>query len=488
MIFKRLLIVFTIFSLFSACTKIQSTDIGSGLIPPVDGVTTFDTSLSLTTNTSFEENITRVYKTDDHVIGYIGNDPLFGRTDASVFFELKPAFYPFFLLGKNEERTVDSAVLILSYRGLYGDSTVPQTWRVFEVNTRDTLKYDSAYGTSVVIGHGSQLGFKSNFDLRDLNDSVNYGFENAKNQIRIKLDANFAKRLIKDYDTSATGAYKSHENFRKNFAGFAVVPDKTTGNALVRINLLDTNTKVALFYKYKTTSTPTKDTSVVSYLRFVTNAGTQTSGNANPINRNYTGSEVGTSIATQSDNFAYVQTSPGTYVRIRIPGLETFPNSLIHRAELVAEQVPPTLLDNTLSPPRYLLLSAYDSVNKIKRNIRGDYLIDPSSGTNNLGSFGGFLRKQTVNGTPAGYYNFNLTRYVQGIVTRKDTSYTLRLSAPSNDSLRYTEAYPATFSNIYYISPNSANNVAEGRVKLGGGAGPRDRPHRMKLRIIYSRL
>ena len=71
----------------SACTKIESTNIGSGLIPPIDGVNTLDTFLDVYTNTFIDPlgDSAKVYKTDDHVIGIINNDPVFGKTTATAF-------------------------------------------------------------------------------------------------------------------------------------------------------------------------------------------------------------------------------------------------------------------------------------------------------------------------------------------------------------------------------------------------------------------
>jgi len=40
------------------------------------------------------------------------------------------------------------------------------------------------------------------------------------------------------------------------------------------------------------------------------------------------------------DSIVFVQTSPGSYVRVRIPGLAGLSNRIIHKAELIAEQVP----------------------------------------------------------------------------------------------------------------------------------------------------
>jgi hypothetical protein len=175
-------------------------------------------------------------------------------------------------------------------------------------------------------------------------------------------------------------------------------------------------------------------------------------------------------------------------VRIRVPGLQSLNNRIIHRAELIAEQVPDDAniaLEAFMIPPRYLLLSLYDTVRKIKRNIPNDYTL--SSSGPNIPSFGGFLSSKAAMGyNKIAAYNFNISRYVQGIVTRKDTAFTMRLSAPTNDSLLYSAPYPDnTFSQIYYLNPSVGNDAGDGRVRLGGGTHSR---FRMRLRIIFSRI
>lgn len=484
---KPLLIALSVIFVLASCTKIQTTDIGNGLIPPIDGVLTKDSIIDVITNTSIDSTAIRVYKSDDHIIGTISNDPYFGKTQASIFFELKPPSYPFSFQGKKEELIVDSAELILSYRSIYGDSLQRQTWRVFEIDNRDTLRYDSVYRTKDVIRTGSQIGERTNIDLTTLNDSVNTKFEKASNQIRIKLNASFAQKMIKTFDSS--NAYKNDSLFRSRFAGFAVVPDQGSGNALISVNLLDTNTKLALYYKYKTTTTPIEDTPTVSYFRFAVNSGTATSGNANIIKRDYSGPNLLSTYLNngKEDSILLVQTAPGTIVDVRVPGLSNFPNSIIHRAELIAEIVPTNnpMLDALLTPPRYLLLTAWDPTNKVKINIPTDFQVD-AQGTSNIGAFGGFINTRDNGTTITRAYDFNLTRYVQGIVTRKETNYDLRISAPSNDTIRYRDPYPATLFNTYYIVPSTSNVIANGRVQLGGGG--KTMPYRMRLRIIYSRI
>lgn len=485
---KPIFVVLSILFIFFACTKIETTDVGNGLIPAIDGVNTKDTFLDVITNTFIDDDISRIYKSDDHVIGVINNDPLFGKTVASAFFELKPPNYKFYFAGNKDSLRADSAVLVLSFKGVYGDTTLPQTWRVFEINQNSKLKYDSAYGVETSnISYGNQLGVKSNFDIRELDDSVNSIFENASNQIRIKLDNSFASRLIKQYDSTSGKAYESDSLFRENFAGFAVVPDQASGNALIRINLLDTNTKLSLYYSSRADATTKRDTAV-SYFRFNTSGGTETSGSANIIKRERSGSALANSINTgKNDSLLFVQTSPGSYATIKIPNLSKFRNAIIHRAEIQVLQAPDNpFLDNYLTAPRYLLLAAYDSVNKRKMNVPNDYEIS-QEGTN-IQSFGGYLTQKDVPGIgTVSAYNFALTRYVQGIVTRGDSSYALRLYAPANDSLIYKAPYPSLLTPApVYIAPGSANNVANGRVRIFGGGGQTQL--RMRLRIVYSEL
>jgi len=479
-------VLFTVFS----CTKIDTTTIGSGLIPPVDGVTTLDISLDVLTDNFLDplSDSLRVYKTDDHVIGIINNDPLFGKTTAQTYFELKPATYKFSFSG-GASIIPDSAVLILSYKGVYGDTTQNQNWEVRELT--ETLNHDSAYPVSSQFATGNILGSK-NIDITTLNDSVKNQFENASNQVRINLSPEFAERLIKQYDSTDNNAYVSDSLFRVNFKGFAVSPAAgSSGNALIRINLLDTNTKLALFYSYKVPDSANK-TAAVSYFRFSrgSSSAIPVSASANYIKRDYSGTQLLTNVSNTNpnDSVLFIQTSPGTFATIKIPTLSGFPNAIIHRAELSVYQVPDVTPAGTIfTPPRYLLLSSYDSGNKVKINVPNDFVYSGSSGANTT-SFGGYLVQKNIPqiGIVQSYV-FDLSRYVQGIVTRKDPNLTLRLSAPSNDSLKYTAPYPATAAATYFLRPSNANNVADGRVLIAGG-GMSAVGLRMRLRIIYSKI
>ncbi len=122
------------------CTKIDNTIIGSDLLPVVDNVNTFDTLIDVIANNFDSADCARVYPADDHVLGYISNDPYFGKTTAAIFTELKPANFPYSFPATAADITLDSVVLVLSYKRLYGDSAIPQKIDVYQVSTVITRK------------------------------------------------------------------------------------------------------------------------------------------------------------------------------------------------------------------------------------------------------------------------------------------------------------------------------------------------------------
>ncbi len=84
----------SILAVISACTKIVTSDVGSGLIPQVDGVTTKDTILEVFTKNAGEDTA-RIGLFDDHILGYT-EDPLFGTTRADINVQLYPVSFPYY--------------------------------------------------------------------------------------------------------------------------------------------------------------------------------------------------------------------------------------------------------------------------------------------------------------------------------------------------------------------------------------------------------
>lgn len=483
MIRAKLPLIFTglIFISFLSwnCTKIDTTDIGGGLIPAVDNVNTFDTIISVVANnidsTVFPgKGCATIYPTDDHVLGYISNDPYFGTTKATIYTELKPPTFPFNFAAKPADRTLDSIVLILNYRSLYGDSTIPQRVEVHEIinNFLPDSSTCSLYPAKAAV-----LGSATYTPAR-LADSVKGFRDTSKNQLRIKLSATLGQQFLSQ-DSSNTSALFSDSLFRLFFKGFAIIPDNI-GNALSYFNLADPNTRLAIYYKYKRANLT--DTTVVTNFRLNVAANS-----ANSIVRNRTGAEINNFSNANSnpagDNFVYIQTAPGTFAQLKIPGLTGLSNRIVHRAELIMEQVfSPSALNNIFTPPNFLFLELKDSVNGAYHPVPCDFnIID---GQPNISSYGGFNTPgKDPSGNSIARYTFVISRYIQKIITNKRTIPTLRLSAPEyvRTPVGYIDECNIPVRPLFF----ALNNVARGRVKLIGGSTA---VNRLRLRIIYSRL
>ena len=485
--------VFVVFLgiLSAACTRVGTSELGLGLLPSLDAINTKDTIIEVETETVDIPDSLSIFGSDYHILGELNNDPLFGNTKATMFFQMLPDFFPFYVQGNRDSIVVDSAVLSFKYAGFYGDSTKPIKIRVNQIDPATPLDiskyYPANYPEVFGIKAGAALANPYSLDLARVGDSVINRYEASQYQIRIKLFDKIANLFIKQFDSN--NAYRNDTTLRQYFPGFAVSVDPgSNNNVLLKLNMTDTNTRLALYFKTNYTplgSVGTVDTTVLK-MRFRLSAN----GDANFIKRDRTGSELLKHIGKTNDSLVYVQTSPGTGVKIKIPGLKSFGNKLIHRAELIAEQVPDDANINTIEKqmlaPRYLLLAAYDANdNKVIRNVPNDY--QSIANAEAFARFGGYQTYKSLNGyDKVSTYNFNITRYVQGVVSRKDSTFDFRISAPVNDSLRYVPPYPNnTLAGVDYITTSTANQAAMGRVRLGGGKHSK---FKMRLHIYYSDL
>ena len=495
------------FSLLNyGCSKLDTTDIGSDLLPAVDNVNTFDTLITVTaTQGLFNPDTTIVNNSDDHALGKISNDPLFGTTVANIYAQFKPTSFPYYYGNANDTINpalapgtgFDSVVLCLSYKGNWGDSTLPLDLQVREVALNADGKWDSLYQSRDVRFApltGNIIG-STTVNIAALGNYVVYANkkDSVKNQIRIKLSNAFASSLF-TRDTLATGNnhFRTDSAFRTFQKGIAVIANGG-GNVLLYTNFSDSSSKLEVHFRRKNGGAV--DT-VYSAFRVNTSSNPSAispSATANNIIRNRAGYPVSNPAATD----IYLQTSPGTYANIKFPGLENISNRVIHRAEVIIEQIPTDpILDKWLAAPDYLYmdikdtsLTATDKWKAIYFDLNPNASYDPdykittyfpfnSSGGANIDflTFGGYKRsKKDVFGNDIKYYNFNITRYVQQIVTKHAPNYTLRLFAP------YDLNYPQYFNAIIPFP----NRLASGRVKVGSGTNVN---YTMKLRLVYSKM
>ena len=467
--------------LFSSCKKInEATAIGGDLIPDVDNITTFDTTLTVDAFNDLFTSVSdsqRLARSEKQWLGRINNDPLFGGTDARMFFELKPTFYKF-NFARKDSLTIDSVVLVLSYVETYGDTTVPQTVNVYELDQANNFTVDSVYLIrSNNFTYSNLLGSRT-FLPGQLNDSIFARRDTTNNQLRIRLDNSFGTRLLNYDSIGPSGAFYSDSVFQTKFNGFAL-QSMNTGNAVMGFDMAGANTKLAIYYKYPKPGGLGTDTTV-DYFRFTT-----ASAAANYVIRDHSFGEIASvQGGTTPDELLYIQASPGSFATIKIPGLLNVSNRVVHRAELIIEQVyHPT--DTIFTPPQFLYLDASDpSIAAPKRPFRSIPYDVTYDGTDfNRSSFGSSPRPTVdASGNPIRVWKFNISRYVQHVLNGTSSLYDLRLSAPFSVITQY--GIPPIVSDVtavFFVNPT----IVKGRVRVGGGNHP---TQKMRLRIVYSKI
>jgi hypothetical protein len=462
----------------AACTRInEATELGDELIPAVDNITTFAQTLSTTTDNRLFNDTTKLAYADDVALGNL-NDPSFGATTAGFYFNIAPATlgsYPFY--NKDSIVGIDSVVLSLAYRGPYGDTLTPQGVKVFEI-AQSSRFGDSAFYTFNTPGFattGAALG-AATFQAANLDDTLTLirkrDTTKVANVLRIRLDNSLGQRFATyDTTTTANGGFRNDSVFYKLFRGLAVLPDGGTGNGLTYFNLADRQ-KSRLTVYFRVTKNGLRDTVSTDFINVGNNVK---SGQANAIKRTPAGGlATYLSNTTASDDQVYIQSLPGSFGAIRIPALDTFQNSIIHRAELIATRVP-VAGDVVFGPPPVLFLDRVNAAGDSASTFPNDVSIELPNGPFNFSVFGGILRSD-------GTYRFNITRYVQSVLSRRVANQSLRLYAP----LR-TEVFEAAPGYIPSTILNVLPRPAYGRVVLAGGNNA-DPNLRLQLRIVYSKI
>lgn len=470
--------------LISSCKKInEATELGGDLIPPVDNVNTFETTFSVETDNFLFNDTTKILTKDLVAVGHF-NDPEFGETHADAYFAISPASderdYPF---GDRDSLAIDSVVLSLAYSGSYGDTNSLQTVRVFEIAQNsgfvDSAIYKYNDGSDFTTT-GAELGSKS-FALRTLNDSsiVISGSDTQRvaNVLRIRLDTELGRRFS-NYDTlsGSNGGFYKDSIFNTLFRGLAIKAD-AVGNGLGYFDVFDNaGTKLSVYYR--STINGVKDTSAADFVHFsraITTTTSHPGGVANAIKRTPGGSWASYINNGQTlDDKVYIQSAPGSFATIRIPALDTFGNNVIHHAELITYKVS-SASDDIYSRPSQLMLDKINNAKDTVFNLENDLPI-VSGAAIPFSSFGGQLKTDNT-------LRFNISRHVQGIVTKKNPNNALRLYAPLTTTVFVRNlGTTGQFATLQVL-----DRIAEGRVVLAGGNFG-DPSMRMRVRIIYSKI
>jgi hypothetical protein len=497
------------------CTKIDTTTLGTDVLT-VDNVNTFSETFSVTaTQGIFTNDSTLVRKNENHALGLISSDPLFGKTEAAIYVQFKPTFYPFYFgnAGDTVRNTVsqpsplagfDSLYLCLSYKGAWGDTatTTPlklQITKIIDPNFKsktDTVRKLN----SIILTDGISLGEVTVTPQMIKDKSVfARGRDSVVNTIKIPFNtaagALFAKSLFNQDTTGLiNNGFKNDSLFREKSYGFEIKVNSPSGKILYYVNLTEATSRLEFVFGRRNFGR--LDTIVQSF-RMYPVAPTTTvaaSSSHNYLVRDRTGSAV---TVPSTDNI-YLQTGPGTFGNLSIPSLTGLSNRIIHRAYLVVDQTGITGTQSVYTPPPYLYLDLKDTVVtpvQLYKPLYFDLSLNPYYPDANFVNplyhpypnanvdtrvFGGqALARYDAAGNLFYRYEINITRYVQHIVTNGYKNYDLRLYAPFN------YYYPQYLGSQYLIP--FFNPLAAGSIKVGSGTTT-DTNHKMKLVVIYSKL
>ncbi|MDB5200709.1 MAG: hypothetical protein JWQ27_118 [Ferruginibacter sp.] len=490
---------FFLFFLTWSCTKIDTTNLGTDLIPTVDNVKTFADTIDIVSTQGYFNDTSRIGKTENNVLGKISSDPLFGKTDAAIFMQVKPTFYPSYYGEAGDTLIgVDSVVLCLAYKGFWGDSSIDQTLQVKRIQDADFR--DSFYVTRDVNyqpATGAILGTAS-VHVSGLAAFQKIGgkavkTDSVQNQIRIKLSNSFRDELFSQDSSSdfSRNALKNDSLFRRYLNGLSI-SSVGAGDGLMYINLLDAMTRLEVHLRKRKAGVI--DTSFTS-LAVSSGATINPSKTSNYIKRDRSGTPSANNSSTTEH---YLQTTPGTYVNLSMPGLSNLSNRIVHRAQISVEQIPADpIKDSIFSVPPYMYLDLKDTGNAaspkwkpIYYDLNPSLSYDPDYKTGyfypsgeviDYNYFGGFVRSKIgAFGQRVHYYEFNITRYVQQLVTRHTPNYDMRMFPAYN--FIYSQ-YATAAIPVGYITYD--NPLAYGRIKVGSGSNPN---YKMRLIIIYSKL
>lgn len=482
--------LFAILIIGYSCTKIDTTTLGSDVIPIVDNVNTFADTLDITSTQHIFDDTVRIFRTENHLLGKT-TDPLFGQTTASMFFEMKPAFFPYFF-GQTLDTIIglDSVVLSLSYKAMYGDSTIAQTLEVSEVALNTGGLWDSVYQSRPLSYEPTTNGIlgSKTVDIRDLKNTVKFanGRDSSTNQIRIKLSYARMSQIFL-LDSTRNGGNNGFFNdsvFKTKFRGFGV-RSVGAGNALMYINLNDAESRLEFHYRKRKNNIVDTTYSTFRIVNGISQ-GTPT------VTANHVVRSRPPYVLNTPASEIYLQTTPGTYALLKVDSLDSFKrtNRIVHRAEIFMQQLPDNFITDSIFPaPNFLYLDLKDTTTALNYkpiyyDLNPGVFYNPDNGNGvyypvqiDFATFGGYQRRRTdeVTRRSVAYYNFNVTRYVQRMLINNSTNYTMRLFSP------YSILYPQYSTTVIPYN----NSLAFGRLKVGGGSHP---VHPMKMVIIWSKI
>lgn len=418
----------------SACTKVDQL-FGNGLVPPSQEMSTLrDSSVVIKTYiSSFDSVATSNTAFTPHVGTLI--DPLVGRSEISFFTNYAPmGFNHTYYFGIDP--VIDSMSLGMSFEGAFGDTTKSIEISVYEVINHN-FYVDSTY--------------YSNFDMTQyIAPEPLLTFEQKGSGVTVKnLPIEFARRLL-DNRQDKQNIYYSDTLFHKKFNGlyFKAKSVSEGEGTMIKMNL--PSSVMHLFYRSKNPETQLLDTLSQKLMFMADHAAYNTYFEMMDHDYSYSDQAKGGVIPSQigdtinESKFAYIQGLGGLMGLVRVDTASIrkvkeaavakgYSRVALHKAELQVSIVGQNA-DNYDDSFSYL--GMYFSMEG--REFLPEY--NPILEAANVGyhsTLGGQLNRST------GQYRFDITSYVQRLITGHFNKYTTQLLPDYglNAELNRTQVY-----------------------------------------------
>ncbi len=387
--------------LFAACNK---DNIGSTILPQADGVNVFysDTTLIITSTVTEDSLRTSGVSGAPVSLNITGAnyDALFGKTVAGVYSQMGLSKFNF---NYGATSTPDSLILSLAITNYYGDTTSPVHFKVYRLNT--LMNKDSIYYSNTTLSTSTLIG-DAILTVNPHDSIVEYGVKKAPS-IRIPLSLTLAQELM----TNSGGAiYADNTAFAAFFNGIYITAEPENAvdkGCLFQWDYKNLLSKMVLFYKVNADSDSLAFNYYFDeYLRF------------NTFNHDYVGTDVGNAVSNPTINtgYTYIQAMSGVKTKYQFPFIKSsFDKSIniVNNAVLVIQALP-----NAKYPPNTkLALNYIDSVGVA-------YTFSPDNNELTNVSDG-------VYNSSTGEYSFNVTRYINRVITGEHLDYGLYLRSSS---------------------------------------------------------
>ncbi|MEZ4798882.1 MAG: DUF4270 family protein [Flavobacteriales bacterium] len=383
---------FLVLFLAQGCKR-PDTGIGSEILPASDFLGAFQTdTVTIVPIVEVEDSI-RTNNLSSSMLGRF-TDPRIGHTvQASIYSQLRlsttaPTF--------PANAVIDSVVMALVYTGEYYGTLGEQKFHVYEL--AEDLYIDSAY-------YGNQRKHvlfqdlvKPGFETFKPNpeDIVVVGTDTVIPQLRIHLNDDFGYHLLQASETDLA----SNENFLQYLKGIYITPYQTNSTGIFNFDMVDSDSKLNVYYHYEDEN----GEEVSTRYDFSINSETSYFTEMYQFYNNSLLSPLATGGTVSGDQLSYVQSGGGIRTRVDLPFLDDFndfDNVSMNRVQLI---VP--FEDDPKLPAQSSMFLVY-------KDTEGEYRLLPDQ------TFG------TISGTAdysADHYIFNITLYIQKVLTGEITS------------------------------------------------------------------